>query len=268
MLNRLERKFGHLAIPHLTIYIVVAQAVFFLGLVSRPQMLGDMVLVPQQVLGGEVWRLVTFLAIPPCPPGTRSIAFDTFCSFFGLYLLWIMGGALEQQWGAFRYNIYLLIGYIATIASVWLVPWGVATNVYLMSSVFLAFAFLYPDFQLYILLLIPVRIKWLALITWVFYGIALLSGEWITRVVILAAVLNFLLFFWRDLIDMVRRGGRKVRHQSQAVAARRAESEPFHRCIICGRTEESDPELEFRYCPNCTNTPCYCMEHIFEHEHA
>jgi len=263
MLKQIERKIGHLAIPHLTIYLIAGQALFFLAHVSNPAILQGAVLVPREVLAGEWWRLLAFVFIPP----TTSIIFI----IFALYLLWLMGEALEQNWGAFRYNLFLLVGYLATISSIWLQPSGEATNVYLLGSIFLAFALLYPDFQILLFFIVPVKVKWLALFAWAVYAITFLTaatnGQWMHCILILAAIGNILLFFWPDLLAFVRRKGRQVKQQTHAMEMRRVESEPFHRCTVCGRTEESDPELEFRYCPECTGSPCYCVEHIFDHEH-
>ena len=267
MLNRLERKLGWLAIPHLTVYLVAGQTFFFLALLAQPGLGQQMVLIPQQVMAGEVWRLLTFVFIPPLIENSFFLIFV----IFALYLLWLMGEALEQNWGTFRYNAFILVGWLATVASAWIQPGVPATNSYLLGSVFLAFAFLYPDFQLMLFFIIPVKVKWLAALTWVLYGIgfltALTDSQWSQCMVILAAVANFFLFFWPDLLEKVRRGGRRLRHEAAAMETRRAAEEPFHRCQVCGRTEQSDPELEFRYCPQCTSAPCYCMDHIHDHDH-
>ena len=101
-------------------------------------------------------------------------------AFFAWYLFYLMGTALEEHWGAFRYNIFLLIGYLMTVAVSFLIPALPVTNAYIGGSVFLAFAFLYPDFILQIFFVLPVRIQWLALITWLYYGYLLLFGGWHT----------------------------------------------------------------------------------------
>ena len=64
---------------------------------------------PDKVLQGEWWRLVTFLFDPPLDES------DLFAFFFW-YLFYLMGTTLEANWGAFRYNVYLLMGYVASIA--------------------------------------------------------------------------------------------------------------------------------------------------------
>ena len=58
------------------------------------------------VLHGQIWRLITFIFIPP----DSSILFI----LFSLYFYWLIGNALENQWGAFRFNIYYLCGMLCT----------------------------------------------------------------------------------------------------------------------------------------------------------
>ena len=40
-----------------------------------------------------------------------------------------------------------------------------------------------------------------------------------------------------------------------------------HKCTVCGRTDVTNPELEFRYCSKCKGYYCYCMDHINNHVH-
>lgn len=261
MLARLERKLRWLAIPHLTLYLVAGQALVYVLMIARPELIDQLLLIPSRVAQGEIWRLVLFLFIPPT---VSTDPVNMIFLFFGLYLFYLMGTALENHWGSFHYTLYILIAYLATISVVWVQLNSAATNMFIGGSVFLAFAFLYPDFVLYLFFILPVKIKWLALITWIGYGVALWLGDWLTRAMVLAATLNFLLFFGRDLIQKARHGRRRMKAQAASAAQ---EDEPFHRCVICQRTERSDPKLEFRYCPECAGAPCYCMDHIHQHEH-
>jgi hypothetical protein len=256
MLKWFERKLARFAIHNLTIYLVAGQAIFFLAHLANPALLDQMVLQPQRVLDGEWWRLLTFLFMP----SSTSIIFI----IFALYLLYLMGTALEHEWGAFRYNLYILLGYLATLAAVWVDLHGVATNAYLLASVFLAFAFLYPDFQLLLFFFWPVKIKWLALLTWVFYGYTLLAGDLLARTLVLAAVFNFLVFFGPQLLRTLRLNLRRSRARDALAVEHDV---PFHRCSTCGRTDRTDPQLEFRYCPSCLGSACYCMDHIHNHTH-
>lgn len=271
MPNWLEKKFGRFAIQNLTAYLIGGQALAFLVGVSQPDLLELMALVPYRVLQGEVWRLFTFPFMAPFVDPT-SASYSVSVIFFAIemYLLWIFGTALENHWGAFGYNLFLLVGFIATAGAAFIPLWVdlgnaaiPANNGFVYTTVFLAFAFLYPNFTMYLFFILPVKIKWLALISWAMYGFAFLTGGSMAKVLVLASITNFLLFFGKDLLLMARRSHRQMKRQSAAVA----EEEAFHRCTICDSTEKTDPALEFRYCPQCTNTPCYCLDHLNDHQH-
>lgn len=254
-LDKLERKFRGMAIPNITLYIVIGQAFFYLAAYSGNLDVSRMLMIPSRVLQGEWWRLIAFIFMPP----STSILFV----FFGLYFFYLMGSALESHWGEFRYNVFLLIGWMMTVAVAFLIPNGTATNIFIGASVFLAFAHLYPEFTIYIFFILPVRIKWLALLTWIGYGFSLLFGSWSTRIFVLASIGNYLLFFGNDILWRIKTGQRKMKQQARAIAG---SGEPFHRCTICGKSDVSHPDMEFRYCPDC-NGLGYCMEHIDRHEH-
>jgi hypothetical protein len=256
LLDNLERRFRRFAIPQITLYIVAGQVVLYLFVMAGAIGLEQILLIPAVVLQGEVWRLITFIFIPPLD----NVVF----AFFAWYLFYLMGTALENQWGVFRYNIYLLIAYLATVGMAFLTPGFAATNVFIGGSVFLAFAFLYPEFQLYLFFLLPIKVKWLALVTWVGYFLGFVFGGWGTRLMILASTLNFLLFFWKDIIRKIKYGRKKMVQQARTHAT---QDEPLHRCVICKATEKTDKELEFRYCGQCRPVSCYCLDHLQGHEH-
>jgi hypothetical protein len=255
-LNNLERRFRRYAVTNVTVYLILGQVAFFVFALSGQFMLGRVVLVPELVLAGEWWRLITFLFIPP--------ATSPIFAFFAWYLFYLMGGALEGHWGAFRYNVFLLVGYLVTVAASFLFPAHAATNIFIAGSVFLAFAYLYPDFTLYIFFILPVKIKWLALLTWIGYAYQMIVGPGSTRLLVLASISNYLLFFGRDIYLTVKTGNRRMLAQAREKTAKR---EPFHRCAACGITDLSNPRMEFRYCPECGGLG-YCMDHIFKHEHV
>ena len=234
----------------------MGQALFFVMSLSGRYDISRVLLVPDQVLMGEWWRLITFLFIPP----SNHPVFV----FFAWYLFYLMGGALEGHWGTFRYNVFLLIGYLVTVAVSFLIPMFPATNVFIGGSVFLAFAFLYPDFQLYIFFILPVKIKWLALLTWLGYAYELLFGSWLTRLLVLASICNFLLFFGRDILWRMKTGNRRMVEKAKDISGKK---EAFHRCAACGVTDLSHPAMEFRYCSECGGLG-YCKKHIANHEHV
>jgi hypothetical protein len=184
--------------------------------------------------------------------------------FLAMYFLFLFGNALENHWGAFRYNLYLLIGWAATVAVAVALPTGPATNMALMESIFLAFALLYPDFQILLFFVFPVKVKYLAVVVWLSYLFMFFDGSWLQKLVVLASVANFLLFFHKEVWQLLKGVPRRLMVRPQAA---RSVDEPFNRCMTCGVTEKSNPRMEFRYCAQCAGTLCYCIEHIHAHAH-
>ncbi len=180
LLNRLEPKLGRFSIPNLTAIIIAGQVLLYVA--SRlpagvgPQLsLNSIQLEPDKVMQGEVWRLVAFVFDPP----RTNVIF----AFFAWYLFYLMGTALENIWGTFQYNVFLGIGYVASLAMAFVawfaagIPGQVATNLFLGGTVFLAFARFYPDFTLLVMFILPVKIRWLAMLTWIYYGCAIPTGQ-------------------------------------------------------------------------------------------
>ncbi len=252
--DKLERKLSRLAIPHLTLWIIIGQVLFFVLHFSHPNIISRMYLEPPLVWAGQWWRVISFVLIPP--------SYSPIWLFLDIYFFFLIGNTLENTWGSLHYNIFLLIGWMATVAAALLVPGGAVASLYLFGSVFLAFAFLYPEFVIYVAFILPVQVKYLGWLMWAFYGWMFLTGGWSQRAIVFAAVLNFLIFFHRDIINRIRYGHRKMVQKAAA-----AVDAPFHRCTICGVTDQSNPQMEFRYCNRCAGTPCYCMDHINNHEH-
>jgi hypothetical protein len=262
-LAKLEKLFGRFALPHLTLGLIACQVLVYLAVQvqlnpERQQALESrLLLIPDLVLAGQAWRLITFLVVPPVT--------NVFCAFFFWYLFYLMGTALESHWGTFRFNLYLLIGYLATVGVSFLTPNAPSSNGYLQGSVFLAFAFLYPEFELYMMFLFPVKVKWLALLTWIFYVITLITGDWLSRSLVLASVANYLLFFGKDIVDRVKVGRRRMAFQA---ARLKVKEPPFnHRCAVCGITDRTNPSMDFRYCSKCAGARGFCTEHLRDHEH-
>jgi hypothetical protein len=191
-------------------------------------------------------------------------------AFFFWYLFYLMGTTLEVNWGTFRYNAFLLIGYLASVVSAFAVHFGVglplpANNGFLYGTVFLAFARLYPDFVMYIFFVLPVKIRWLALFQWCGYAVGLLFGDWMSRGMIAASVLNYLLFFGRDIWRDMKQGHRRMQHQARTI---RSPQRLVHKCAVCGLTSEESPRTQFRYCSKCGGERCFCPEHLHGHEHV
>ena len=191
LLDKLQRRFGRFALPHLTEGLIACQVLTYFLCLGKPAYVEAIALVPRHVLEGQWWRLFAFVCQPP---GGNSL-----WAFFFWYLFFLMGTVLESTWGAFRYNVYLLVGWLATVAVSFLQPDVPASIVFVEGSVFLAFAYLYPDFQLLLFFILPVKVKWLALLQWIYYFGVLLFGSMIERILATASVCNFLLFFWREI---------------------------------------------------------------------
>lgn len=213
------------------------------------------------VLRGEIWRLFTFAFVPP--------QIELIWAFFYFYLFYLYGTTLENEWGTVRYNLFLLIGLIANVIAAF-VAWNFgaldnASNTFLYSTVFLAFARLFPNFILNIFFILPIQIKWLALLMWLGLGYGLITGDWMQRLLIVASVFNYLIFFgrdhWRDLKQSQRRRSYQARTEKAA-------KPPVHTCRICGLDSNTSPKTSFRYCSKCNGQCCYCPEHIRDHEHV
>ena len=265
LLNKLERTLGRFAIPGLSLYLVMAQvACWSLAIFGRldPERIA---LLPAAVRAGEIWRLVTFLALPPdFGTGAFSVVFTA----FAWYVFFLVGSALEGYWGAFRYNLFIGLGWLLTMAAAWVTPYAYASNLFLAGSVFLAFAFLNPEFEMLLFFILPMKAKWLGSIQWLYYGYKFVTGTASKRLMVLAAVVNFLVFFAGDIVQRIRTGRRRMSHQAKVFAAAPDEKEPRHRCHVCGKTDLTDPMLDFRYCSKCAGDQCYCPEHIFNHVHV
>ncbi|HET6880409.1 MAG TPA: hypothetical protein VFI31_09655 [Pirellulales bacterium] len=257
LLDKLERRFGWCAIPNLTMLLTCAQATGFALIWAKLTTWDNMALVMSEVAEGQVWRLGTFLFLP----ATMSPIW----LFFALYLFYLMGSTLEAHWGEFRYNLFLAIAYLATVAAACVAPHEPATNVYLGGSVFLAFAYLFPNFELLIFFILPVKIKWLALLQWIGYFLSFTMGDWMQKAMVLAAVSNFLLFFGKDIFRGARDGKRRMEWNARHLAKR---DKPFHNCAICGANERTHPKMDFRYCTKCSGSYEYCAEHLPTHEHV
>jgi hypothetical protein len=276
LVDRLERRFGRLAIPNLTLLLIAGQATLYLAdYLPGGVSLEAIELNPHKVLQGEFWRLLSF---PFSPPGGMPIF-----ALFYFSLFYMFGSAIEHSWGAFRYNLFLWSGLLANVVAAF-VAWAVlrasadqagaaagaaaatvATNSFMYGSIFLAFAQLNPNYTLNIYFLFPVPIRFLAILTWIGYTLQLLGGTWMSQLLVLATIFNYLLFFGRDHWRQFKHARRKQLFQAEA---RQALKPARHVCRVCGLSSDQSPRTLFRYCSKCEGQACYCPEHIREHEHV
>jgi hypothetical protein len=259
-MNKLERRFGRYAISHLMAYIIGAEGIVFL-LSRTPQ--GSRILAllqfdPHLIAQGQIWRLVGFVFIPP----TFSI-----WVFFILYFYYMLGTRLEEEWGSFRFNVYYFAGMACTIAAAFFAG-QMATPFYLNLSIFLAFATIDPDFSILLFFVIPVKVKYLAWLSWAFLMFTVLTQPLPYKVMASVSVINYFLFFGKGLINQWRgRAKAYPRRQAFQAQARQARDVRIHKCTICGITEADDPHMDFRYCSRCAGHHEYCAPHLQSHEH-
>lgn len=198
-LQKLNQKFGRWAIRNLMTYIVFGMAVVFM--LQRPLLWSNEINLysliefdPLAIMRGQVWRIITFIFESP----SDSLFFVAFV----LYFYWMIGSTLENEWGAFKFNIFYLTGIIGTIIGGLIT--GYATNIFLNASLFFAFALLYPNYEIMIFFILPVKIKYIALIDAAFYVIMFIFLGWSGRLAIVISLINLALFFWRDAVDRVK----------------------------------------------------------------
>lgn len=268
-------------IPNLMLYIVVGNvAVYLLDLLSSGTFSPMLEFIPYYLFQGQVWRLVTFLFVPS----------DTNVIFLAisLYFYYWIGSSLERAWGTARFTMFYLIGLAASILVGLLsclvygidYPGAVTSTSYLNLSLFFSIATLYPDMQILLFFIIPVKIKWVAYLDAVVMVVGIFScigaGEYLMALLPVLAIVNYLIFFGEDLFAALRGKTGTFRHQTSrktinfklAARKRKAEKGYLHRCCVCGITDTQDPNMEFRYCSKCAGYRCYCSEHIKNHIHV
>lgn len=196
-LNRLERKAGKLAIPHLMYYISGGMLIVFLieFLFPNFKLLSMLTLDMNQVAQGQVWRLVTFIFAPTSSSPIWII--------FSLYFYCLLGESLEREWGSFRFCLFYLTGMVGAILAALITGFGM--NTYLNLSIFLAFAFFYPDFQVMVFFFIPVKVKYLALLDLALLVWSFITNGWEARAAILFSLLNVVLYFGGHFIKNFKR---------------------------------------------------------------
>lgn len=195
-LQRLDNKFGRYAIHNLMNIIIFGMALLYIAdmvlLIDSGRSLSNLFFFDRSaIFSGQIWRLMTFIIVPP----EASIIFV----FFALYILWMLGTALENEWGSFKFNIFYLFGMLGAICAGMIT--GYATNIYLNMSLFLAFAILYPNFIFRLFFVIPIKVKYLAYFDAAFLIILLIISSWPGKIALFVSLLNILIFFGRDLLD-------------------------------------------------------------------
>jgi hypothetical protein len=186
-LNTLERRLGWIAVPNLAAFLIGCQIIGFLLILFDPRWWTMLLLDPGAVLRGEIWRLVTFIALP--------LSLSPMWMVFVLWFLYFIVESLENAWGSFRTTFYVLVSILLTIGFSFAFVVPITSVAGLQSTLFLAAAALAPDSEILLFMFLPVKIVWLALITAAFILWQLLTGTWLERIYLVVIYANFLLFF-------------------------------------------------------------------------
>ena len=266
-------------IPNLMLYISLGCAlVYVMTLIDRQATLYALLCFDRAaILHGQVWRLITY-------PLTYYIQ-NPLLMAVSLLCYYSLGRAMENIWGTCRFNLFYLSGVV--LMDIYCMIFGGAADAYYLNlSLFLSYATLYPDAQFLLLFIIPVR-AWIFAVLDLVLVILGLFGPFPGNLFPVVSLLNYFLFFGKDVLNVIpmswqanfrrlfrkkpKKGGAKpipFPNAGSWEASTAQVQQPYtHRCTVCGRTDVSDPDLEFRYCSRCNGYYCYCQDHINNHVH-
>lgn len=195
-LDRLERLFGSWTITQFPLFIVAATGTVYLLSFIQPQLSGRLELYPAAVFAGEWWRVFTFLFVPP--------AMGPFWMVFWLFLVYQIAQALETEWGEFKFCFFYFVGALAMVLASLFIAEAPLSNMPLHTTLFLAFATLFPEFEVLLFFIIPVKVKYLAWISWAFVVWGLLTGSAVTRIGLTASLFNYFLFFGPMVLESAK----------------------------------------------------------------
>ena len=284
--NRRKQSFS---IPNLPLYLIIAYVIGYVIQLTTPELYQFLQFNPYEIFQGQIWRVVTWILVPPESLGIFTIIM--------LFLYYSLGRELEHTWGSERFTKYIFSGIIFTVIAglilyvVLTVIYGTAmgsifgviiggyvSTYYINMSIFLAYAFTYPEQELLLYFIIPIKIKWFGFlyVAYIIYDIisafrTSMNLGLIVLVLIAASLLNVVIYVILDKKSGSRPSSIKRKAQYNK-SIKKAKPNVYangarHKCAICGRTELDDPTLTFRYCSKCSGNKEYCQEHLFTHEH-
>ncbi len=269
-------------IPNLMLYISLGTALVYLfTMLSRDLTLYYLLCFNRAaILRGQVWRLVTY-------PLT-FLNGNVLLMFIALVCYYSLGRAMENLWGTLRFNLFYLSGVV--MMDIYCMIFNTQADAsYLNLSLFLAYATLYPDAQFLLFFIIPVRAWIFALLDLVLVIYGLIFYRFPDNLFSVISLANYFLFFGKDVLNVIpmswRANARRLVNRqkkgptkskvvpfpsagSYEATTAHAKAPYTHRCTVCGRTDVSNPELEFRYCSRCKGYHCYCEDHINNHTHV
>ena len=267
-------------IPNLMLYIVLGTAVVYLmsSLAGNYYLYSQLYFDRELILQGQVWRLITY----PLTYNAGSLLLTA----ISLFCYYSLGRAMENIWGTLRFNLYYLSG-VVMMDIYCMIFGGYASVSYLNLSLFLAYATLFPDAHFLLFFIIPIKAWVFALIDLLSVLMGLITNPFPYNLFSVISLANYFLFFGKEVLNVIpiswranarRLVRRQPKQQKKAKiiefdagsyeASKATPKAPYtHRCTVCGRTDVSNPELEFRYCSRCKGYYCYCEDHISNHSH-
>ena len=258
-------------IPNLMLYVSLGSAlVCIIDLLNGSNLLTNLLFFHKgAILQGQVWRLFTYAFTY----NTGSLLLTA----ISLLCYYSLGRHMEQMWGTLRFNLFYLTGLILMDIYCMIFD-GQASVTYLNLSLFLGYATLYPDAQFLLMFIIPIKARFFALFDLLLVVLDLILYPFPYNLFPVIALANYFLFFGKDVLNILPLSWRsKLRRSTNRTpkaapipftkSAAQARPNYTHKCTVCGRTDVSDPELEFRYCSRCNGYYCYCQDHISNHAH-
>ena len=300
-MSEMEKRFGRYAVRDLSLKLIILYLIGYAIYYLNANVMQYLTLDPYAIVHGQVWRIVSWLLIPP---HTSNLFFVAIMLFF----YYSIGTSLERVWGVWQYNVFIFTGILLTVAAAFI--WmgftyltgssGILTQIgpanyfayyslafstyYINMGIFLAYALTFPDAVVLMFFIIPMKVKWLGLLDVAYLVFEFLQATSATRFAIAATFVNIAILYLRshrsvrrsysgrtmeDIFhSAVGTGASKNRSAGPVRRQMRPAGAVVHRCAICGRTQADNPDLEFRYCSKCEGGQEYCQDHLFTHVHV
>ena len=190
------QKLDFVGIPNLAPLLCAMAGMAFLAKAMGGASVERFLFDPVLVLQGEWWRLFGF-------PVSDGLDNPLYLIFYVLYLYFVIN-ALESHWGPGPLTVFLGLGYISALAASFLTMQPLSIWFYILENVSLAFGTLFPDMELYIYFVLPVKAKWLAMLAGGYIIFQCLRGGVFVTLFLTITLIPYLLFFSPMLYTLVR----------------------------------------------------------------
>ena len=285
-MSNFERKYGKYAINNLPLMIIMCYAVGYIIRFINPMFLNYLALDPVKIIHGQVWRIISWIILPPSSSNMLLTMLLLFC-------VYSIGVSIERIIGTFQFNVYIFTGILLTVAGAMLLMLflfatmgtqitamifyqyaAFISSYFIYMTLFVVFALSFPEARFLFMFIIPVKAKWMVLIYIAEFIMDFIGGNIFIRVSLVAALLNFGIFWFRNKRGFAsinpKEIKRKMAYKTATASPARSGSGGItrHKCAICGRTEETDPDETFRFCSKCEGSYEYCSQHIYTHVHV